>query len=79
MAYIRCTSIDLMMVGSSPAWKSKGLSAIFHAKLAAYFKHSSVKYAVTNPQLEDNNAIKVWESYKYEPYMRRRCWIKEIK
>ena len=79
MALIRFNTIDLMMVGSSPAWKSKGLSSIFHAKLATYFRRAHIKKGITNPQIDDNiAAIKVWESYHYKPYMRRRCWIKGI-
>ncbi len=72
-------TIDLMIVGSSPKWASKGLSAIYHAHLAASFKKHNIQSAITNPQSEDNNAaIKVWESYDSEPYMRRRSWIKDI-
>lgn len=80
MAYIKYNTIDLMMVGSSPAWNSKGLSAIFHSRLAASFRRAHLKAAVTNPQIDTNTAaVKVWESYEHKPYMRRRCWIKEIK
>ena len=44
------------------------------------FKEHNIAVAITNPQVDDNvAAIKVWESYDHEPYMRRRCWIKEIK
>ena len=71
-------TIDLMLVGSSPAWASKGLSAIYHAHLAASFRKHHIRCAITNPQIETNTAIKVWESYDHEFFMRRRCWIKEI-
>lgn len=71
-------TIDLMLVGASPAWASKGLSAIYHAHLAASFRKHNIRCAITNPQLENNNAIKVWESYDHEPFMRRRCWTKSI-
>ncbi len=78
-AYKKYDTIDLMMVGSNPAWASKGLSAIYHAQLADNFKKYNIKHAITNPQLDTNiAAIKVWESYDHEPFMRRRCWIKSI-
>ena len=78
-AYKKYNSIDLMMIGSNPAWNSKGLSAIYHANLAASFRKHNIGCAITNPQIETNvGAIKVWESYDHETYMRRRCWIKKI-
>lgn len=78
-AYKKYNTIDLMMVGSNPVWAAKGLSAIYHAHLAASFKKHDIRYAITNPQIDTNiAAIKVWESYDHEPYMRRRCWIKPI-
>ena len=78
--YQKYDTIDLMMVGSNPAWASKGLSAIFHTHLADNFQKYKIKYGITNPQLDTNHAaIKVWESYDYTPFMRRRCWIKNLK
>lgn len=78
--YRKYNTIDLMLIGSNPHWASKGLSAIYHNHLATSFKVHDIDVAITNPQVDDNvAAIKVWESYDHEPYMRRRCWIKEIK
>lgn len=77
--YREYDTIDLMMVGSNPEWAEKGLSAIYHANLAANFKKYPIKIAITNPQIDSNTAaVKVWESYEKEPFMRRRCWVKEI-
>ncbi len=78
-AYRKYDTIDLMMVGSNPAWAQRGLSAIYHNNLAASFQKLKLKYAITNPQIDTNiAAVKVWESYDTEPFMRRRCWIKEL-
>ena len=78
-AYRKYDTIDLMMVGSSPAWAQKGLSAIFHSQLAANSKARNIQTCITNPQIETNiAAIKVWESYDKEPFMRRRCWIAQL-
>ena len=75
-AYRKYNTIDLMMVGSNPEWAGKGLSAIFHNVLAVNFKERNIGCAITNPQIETNiAAVKVWESYDAEPFMRRRCWI----
>lgn len=77
--YRHYKTIDLMLVGASPAWNSKGLSAIYHSYLAASFKNHHIACAITNPQIETNTAaIKVWESYDHQEFMRRRCYIKSI-
>jgi hypothetical protein len=78
-AYRKYDTIDLMMVGSNPAWAQRGLSAIYHQNLATNFKERNLKYCITNPQIDTNiAAIKVWESYDTEPFMRRRCWIRDL-
>jgi hypothetical protein len=72
--------VDLMMVGAAPKWKNKGISAIYHNILANTFIEHNLKYAITNPQIEDNTAVKVWDGYRdCEPFMRRRCFVKNIK
>lgn len=77
--YRHYKTIDLMMVGSAPAWNSKGLSAIYHSHLAASFREHHIACAITNPQIETNTAaVKVWESYDHQEFMRRRCFIRPI-
>ena len=77
--YRHYKTIDLMMVGSAPAWNSKGLSAIYHSHLAARFREHHIACAITNPQIETNTAaVKVWESYDHQEFMRRRCFIRPI-
>lgn len=72
-------TVDLMMVGVAPKWEQKGLSSIFHAYLARRFQERGVRYGITNPQFEDNPAVKVWDMYQgRELYIRRRCYIKDI-
>jgi hypothetical protein len=79
LAFWRYKKVDLMLLGSAPEWHSKGLSAIFHTKLETSYYKMKVKTAISNPQIDTNiAAIKVWESYKKEFYMRRRCWIRSI-
>lgn len=79
LAFIKFKKVDLMLIGSSPKWNSKGLSAIFHNKLETNYLKLKLKSAITNPQIDTNvAAIKVWDSYSKELYMRRRCWIKNI-
>ena len=80
LAFWRYKKVDLMLLGSAPEWHSKGLSAIFHTKLETSYYKMKIKTAISNPQIETNiAAIKVWDSYKKEFYMRRRCWIRKIR
>ena len=72
-------TIDLMMVASASEWHNKGISSIYHTFIATNLHRGTIKYAITNPQNEYNLATKVWDRYGYEPYMRRRCYIKDIK
>lgn len=71
-------TIDLMILGAAPEWQNKGISSIYHTHIATNLERGRIKYAITNPQAENNSAYKVWERYGYEPYMRRRCYIKKI-
>lgn len=72
-------TIDLMILGAAEEWQNKGISSIYHTFIATNLHRGSIKYAITNPQAEDNSAYKVWDRYGYEPYMRRKCYIREIK
>lgn len=72
-------TIDLMMLGAAPEWQNKGISSIVHTHLATIFKKRDIKFAITNPQAEENLAHKVWDRYEYFPFMTRRCYIKELR
>lgn len=74
-----CETIDLMLNGASPEWQNTGVSAVYHNLIFDKCRRAGVKWAITNPQIEDNPAVKVWENYEHEPYMRRRCYIRKIK
>ena len=78
LAFKKFKVVDLMLIGSAPARQSKGLSSILHTVMEGTYYKLKLKSAISNPQLEDNNAIKVWDTYNKEPYMRRRCWIRKI-
>lgn len=77
-AYRNYEIIDMLLVGASPKWEGKGLSAICHTKLCQAYLDKHTKFAICNPQIETNNAIKIWETYNYKLYMRRRCWRADL-
>ena len=75
----RYDTVDMMLVGASPRWLDKGLSAILHDHLGRRWQQLGVKWAISNPQFEDNPAVKVWEAYpQKEPFIRRRVYIKSL-
>lgn len=78
-AFRKYDTIDLMLVGSADKWNSKGVSAIYHTYLAQSFMDNRIKLAITNPQIETNNAVNVWDRYDDKIlYIKRRCYIKNL-
>ena len=75
----RHDTVDMMMVGVSPKWNDKGLSAILHDHLGRRWQALGVRTCISNPQFEDNPAVKVWEAYRQkELYIRRRVYLKSL-
>lgn len=72
-------TVDMMLVGVSRKWQDKGLSAILHSHLGRSYQRNGVKWCISNPQFEDNSALKVWDAYRQkELFVRRRVYIKDI-
>ena len=69
---------DLMIMGGAEKWEGKGITALIHCDLEEKFRKLHIEYNITNPQIETNKAVNVWSTYSNEPYMRRRCYIKDI-
>jgi len=69
---------DLMINGAVPEWQNKGVSALYYKEMGDRALKCGMRWAISNPQIEDNSAVNIWSSYEHEPYMRRRCYIKKI-
>lgn len=69
---------DLMLNGAAPEWQNRGVSAVYFCKLAEKSRKNGLRLSITNPQIETNSAVNLWNSYEHELYMRRRCYIKKI-
>ena len=76
--YGKNDTVDLMINGTAPKWSGKGLSAVYHKEGARKLGLVGVRYSISNPQIETNQAANVWSDYSSELYMRRRCFIKDI-
>lgn len=70
---------DLMINGAVPEWQNKGVSAVYYKEMADKARKIGNRWAISNPQIETNSAVNLWNSYEREPFMRRRCYIKNIK
>ena len=71
-------TIDLMINGAAPKWQNTGVSSVYHNIMSRKYREAGVKWAITNPQIETNKAVNVWDRYEHKLYMRRRCYIKKI-
>ena len=71
-------TLDLMINGAAPKWQKTGISSVYHTLLAEKYKECGARWGVSNPQIETNLAVNVWDRYEHELWMRRRCWIRKI-
>ena len=69
---------DLMVNGAVPEWQNKGVSSVYYKEMADKAIKIGNRWAISNPQIESNGAVNIWNSYEHEPFMRRRCYIKTI-
>ena len=69
---------DLMVNGAAPQWQNKGVSAVYYEEMADKALKIGNRWAISNPQIENNSAVNIWNSYEHEPFMRRRCYLKSI-
>ena len=69
---------DLMVNGAAPEWQNKGVSAVYYEAMADKALKIGNRWAISNPQIETNSAVNIWNSYEHEPFMRRRCYLKKI-
>ena len=69
---------DLMANGASVEWQNRGVSSVYYKEMGDKALKIGNRWAISNPQLETNSAVNIWNSYEREPFMRRRCYIKKI-
>ena len=69
---------DLMVNGAVPEWQNKGVSSVYYKEMADKAAKIGNRWGISNPQIESNSAVNIWNSYEHDSYMRRRCYIKKI-
>jgi GNAT superfamily N-acetyltransferase len=71
--------IDLLLIGVHPDWQKKGIHALIYVQMNKDYARNKCRIAISSPQLETNtNAVNIWETYNGKPYIRRRCYIKQL-
>ena len=70
--------LNLVLTGVLPEWRAKGIHALYHSKLNEIYLQQGFQYAISNPQLEENVAVRVWQKYESELLFRRRCFWKQL-
>lgn len=71
--------IDLYFNGVHPKWQNKGIHSIYYAEMNKQYIALGSQIAIANPQLETNQAARIWEKYEDSHIaLRRRAYIKQI-
>ncbi len=72
-------TLDMYLVGVLPELQGKGINAILIDSIMATAIKYNMKYAESNPELEDNEKVQSqWKGFEKRQHRRRRCWKKEI-
>ena len=71
-AFRKFDTIDLLLNGVLPAWQKRGVHSIYYAEMNKNAIADNVQNAYTNPQIEANEAVKIWANqYEATPLMHR--------
>ena len=77
-AFKNYETTNLVLTGVVPEWQNKGIHSLYHAEMNNNYIALGVKTAIASPQLENNEAHRVWEKYNSEIAIRRRVYIKKL-
>ena len=73
-------TVECYLIGVIPEYKHKGINALIFNYLQNNYIKMGFKEVISNPQLESNLAVqRLFDYYDSELYMRRRCYILNIK
>ncbi len=69
--------IELYLVAVHPEYQKTGLAALLLNEITKSAINYGVKYAESNPELENNKHVQdLWKNYDVEQHKRRRCYHK---
>ncbi len=71
--------VDMYINGVAPEYHNKGVPAVYFNYMLSNFIKNKVKFALSNPQLEENSkALNLWQNYEHKQHITRRCYQKPI-
>lgn len=71
--------VDLMLVAIDPAYQNKGVNALLFSHLLPNYIRNGYKYAESNLELEDNEAVQLqWQYFDRRLHRRRRAYRRSI-
>ena len=71
--------VDLMLVAVAPEYQNKGVNALLFADLIPNYIRNGYKYAESNLELEDNEAVQLqWQYFDRQLHRRRRAYRRKI-
>lgn len=69
--------VDMLIVGIRKDFQGKGVNAILMNKMGRAYIQNGIKWAESNPELEDNTKVQsMWQYFDAVQHKRRRCYIK---
>ncbi len=72
--------IDLYLVAVKSSYQGKGVNAAIINNFLHMFSSMGVRFAESNPELEDNTNVQgQWKFFENRQHKRRRCFIKSIR
>lgn len=67
------------LIGIKPEYQNKGLTSIIFKEMNELFNRRGITEVETNPELEDNKAIRaLWTSYENDLHKRRRTYRRSL-
>ncbi len=70
---------DLLLVAVRKDLQGKGLNAILMNELSISYINKGIRFAESNPELEENVKVQaLWQYFDAEQHKRRRCYIKQL-
>lgn len=71
--------VDLLMIGVKPEYQNKGVNALLFADLIPCYISTGVKFAETNPELEENSKVQnQWNYFETRQHRRRATFRKSL-
>ncbi|HUX36669.1 MAG TPA: hypothetical protein VMV44_02085 [Rectinemataceae bacterium] len=79
LALRRPEILDLYLVGVRKEWQSRGIVALLLGSINESAREAGIRFAESNPELEDNTAVHgLWKTHDRTQHKRRRVYLKRL-